>query len=53
MNTDSLYLALAGKEMYDCIRGEKSQEWELFCSKDCNNSITADACRIFSPDVLC
>ena len=26
MDTDSLYLALAEKELYDCIRSEKMQE---------------------------
>ena len=28
MDTDSLFLVLAEKELYDCIRTEKRQEWE-------------------------
>ena len=27
MDTGLLYLALAGKDVYHCIRGEKKQEW--------------------------
>ena len=49
MDTDPLCLALAGKELYDCIRSEKRQEWELLRSKDCNDSFTADACSNFFP----
>ena len=29
MDTDSLYLALSEKELYDCIREESKLEWEL------------------------
>ena len=29
MDTDSLYLALSEKELYDCIREESNVEWEL------------------------
>ena len=28
MDTDSLYLALAHENLYDCIRPAKKQEWE-------------------------
>ena len=34
MDTDLLYLALAEKELYDCIRCEKRREWEFLRSKD-------------------
>ena len=44
VDTDSSYLALAEKELYDCIGSEKKQEWEMLRSKDCNDSFTADAC---------
>ena len=53
MDTDSLFLALAEKELYNSIRSEKLQEWEFLRSKSCNDSFTADACSIFSPDVQC
>ena len=46
-DTNSLYLALAEKELYECIRSEKRQEWELLRSKECNDSFTADACSKF------
>ena len=49
MDTDSLYLAQAEKELYKCIRIEKRQEWDLLRSKDCNGSFTADACSNFFP----
>ena len=39
--------------MYDCIRSEKMEEWEVFCSKDCNDSFTADAGGNFVPRACC
>ena len=53
MDTDSMYSTLAETELYDCIRSDKSQEWEHLCSKDCNDSFTADACRNFFPRTCC
>ena len=35
MDTDSLYLALAEKGLYDCVRNEKRQEWELISIREC------------------
>ena len=35
MDTDSLYLALAEKELEDCIRPEMKTEWQRLQSKDC------------------
>ena len=29
VNADSVYLALAEKELHDCMRSEKKQEWEM------------------------
>ena len=53
MDTDSLYLALAGEELYDCIRSKKRKDWELLRSKDCNDSFTADAYSNFFPRSCC
>ena len=35
MDNDSLFLAIAECELYDCIWNEKNKEWELLRSKDC------------------
>ena len=37
MDTDSLYLALSEKELYDCIRGESKAEWSLLITEDCKD----------------
>ena len=47
LDTDSLYSALSENELSDCIQSEKSQEWELLRSNDCNDSFTAEACSNF------
>ena len=44
LDTDSVYLASAEKELLDCIWKEKSQDWESLLSKDCEYSVTAQAC---------
>ena len=51
--TDSLYLALAEKELCDCIRSEKRQEFELLSSEDCIVLLTADAYSNFFPRICC
>ena len=43
MNTDSLYLALSERELYDCIREECKVEWELLRTEDCKDDFTANA----------
>ena len=43
MDTDSLYLALAEKELEDCIRPEMRAEWQRLRSNDCVDNFTADA----------
>ena len=43
MDTDSLYLAVAEKELEDCIRPEMRLEWQRLQSNDCVNSFSADA----------
>ena len=43
MDTDSLYLAFAERELEDCIRSEMRAEWRSLRSNDCVDSFTADA----------
>ena len=43
MYTDSMYLALAEKELEDCIRPKMRAEWQKLRSNDCVDSFTADA----------
>ena len=53
MDTDSLYLALAEKELENCIRPEMRAEWQKLRSNDCVDKFTADAVAIFFPNMLC
>ena len=50
MDTDSLYVALAEKELEDCLRPEMEAEWKQLRSKGCPDSFTADAVGNFSPE---
>ena len=43
MDTESLYLVLAEKELEDCIRPETGAEWQKLRSNDCIDSVTVDA----------
>ena len=53
-DTDSLYLALAEKELEDCIRPEKRAEWQKLPSNNCVDSFTADSVANFLPqNMLC
>ena len=47
MNTDSLCLVLAERELEDCIRPEMKAEWKGLRLKDCSGSFTADAVANF------
>ena len=49
MDTDSLYLALAVKELEDCIRPGMKTEWERMLSNGCTDSFTAGAVADFFP----
>ena len=49
IDTDSLYLALAEKELEDCIRPELRAEWQRLRSNDCVDSFTAAAVANFFP----
>ena len=53
IDTDSLYLALAEKELEDCIRTEMRAEWQNLRSIDCVDSFTADAVANFFPRTCC
>ena len=50
---DSLYLALSGKELYDCIREESKAEWELLRTEDCKDDFTTNATTSFFPRTCC
>ena len=49
MDTDSLYLALSEKELYDCIPEDSNVEWELMKTEDCTDDFTANATTNFFP----
>ena len=49
MDTDSLYFALADKELEDCIRLEMREAWQRFRSNDCVDNFSADAVVNFFP----
>ena len=51
--TDSLYLALAEKELEDRIRPKMRTEWQRLRSNDCVDNFTADAVANFPPNMLC
>ena len=53
VDTDSLYLALAEKELEDCIRPEMKAEWQRLRSNDCVDNFTADAVANFFPRTCC
>ena len=53
MDTDLLYLALAKKELEDCIRPEMRAEWQTLRSNDRVDSFTADAVANFFPRTCC
>ena len=53
MDTDLLYLALAEKELEDCIRLAMRAEWQRLRSNDCVDNLTADAVANFFPRRYC
>ena len=53
MDTDSLYIALAEKELYDCILPERKAEWDLLRLKDCDDKFVADSMNNFFPRMCC
>ena len=53
MDTESLYLGLAEKELEDCIRPELRAEWQRLRSIDCVDNFSADAVANFVPRTFC
>ena len=53
MDTDSLYLALAEKELEGCIRPETRAEWQRLRSNDSVDTFTADAVANFFARICC
>ena len=53
MDTDSLHLAFAEKELKHCIRPEMRAEWQRWRSNDCIDIFTADAVAIFFSRTCC
>ena len=53
MDMDSLYLALAEENLYNCIRPEKKGDWEKLREKDCIDSFRADSKTNFFPRTCC
>ena len=53
MDTDSLYLALSEKELYDCFGKESKVEWELMRTEYCKDDFTANATTNFFPRTCC
>ena len=53
MDTDALYLALAVKELEDCIRARMRAEWQRLRSNDCADNFTADAVAKVFPRTCC
>ena len=52
-STDSVYLALAHDNLYNCIRPSKKAEWEDLREHDCDDSFKADAVQKFFPRICC
>ena len=50
LDTDWLYLALAEKELQDCMRPEMRAERQRLRSNDCVNNFTADVVANFFPE---
>ena len=53
IDTDSLYLALSEKELYDCIPEESKAERGLMRTEDCKDDFTANATTNFFPRTCC
>ena len=49
MDTNSLYLPLAEKDLKDGIRPERREQWEALRSADCTDLFSANATRNFFP----
>ena len=53
MDTESLYLAMSEKKLYDCIRKEPKAEWCFLRTEDCKDDFTANATTNFFHRTCC
>ena len=53
MDTDSLHLALAEENLYDCIEPDKRAAWEKMRESDSRDSFKADAKSNLFPRTCC
>ena len=53
MDTDSLYLALAHENLYECIKPERRRIWNEMRSNDCTDGFHAKSASIFFPRTCC
>ena len=53
MYTDSLYLTLSGKDLYDCMRSTKKQQWNSLRGGDCTNKFSAKSTTVVFPRTCC
>ena len=53
MDSDSLYLALSEKELYDCIREESKAEWGLLRTEEYKDDFTSNATTNFFLRTCC
>ena len=53
MDRDSLYLALAQENLYDCIKPDKRAAWEKMRENECRDSFKTDAKSNFFPRTCC
>ena len=53
METDSLYLTLAEKNLEDCIQPDMLDEWKNLRKNDCNDEFKGDSTRNFFLRNLC
>ena len=53
MDTDSLYLALAHENLYECIKPELRRNWNEMRSNDCTDVLHANSASKFFPRTCC
>ena len=53
MDTDSLYLALAHENLYECIKPEMRRIWNEMRSNDCTDVFHANSASNFFPRTCC
>ena len=53
MDIDLLSLALAERELLDCIQPGRKTEWERLRSEDFSDSFSADGSGKFIPEMCC